>query len=636
MRICALVKYPPIQGGVSAHSYWIVRALAERGHHVTVVTNADEVEDDYRIQLSEEDLARLVGQFPDGGSVDLVGTAKTSHRPDTHTPYANPYVTKLVALACEEIRRTNAQVIFSYYLEPYGVAALLAARLTGRPFVMQHAGSDRIDLMNDPEHSLLYREVLRAADIVIAPPGTVEGFGVDADRVRPTIPGFVPRMWPLAAKTDINVLVAELAKHGHSWLTNTDPLPANQPTVLAYGKVAEQKGLFELVSALARLRDQGGVANLVLAVGGPQRESLIEHVRATGLAQNTWCLPFLPHWRMPGLIRAATAVCFLEHKFAIATHQPGVPRETLAAGTCLVVSGEIAAKQAFLSPARPGVDMIVVDDPTDIDELAQALGPIIDDPSYAETVGIAGAMLPGLCHEPELGAHYEQILRTAITPNVKRTSQNVQAGLLVRAHMPASAILLGDDFDLVCAKADPGDTVWLPERAHRIGQRLAVELADGALDEHADVVARFELDMLWLNLDLESETGTPYFPRRGNAGMSRSGRVSAEECFPVRSDLLLIRRYRDDLNHILTRLQGLPAPDPDPAGHEVTLLFVKRGSLRGKVLRVNETVLELLQSCDGRTSFADIVDKTARRRGSSSDVVRDWLALMVEERIVVV
>jgi hypothetical protein len=45
MRICFIGKYPPIQGGVSAQTYWAVRGLAERGHEVCVVTNADEVED---------------------------------------------------------------------------------------------------------------------------------------------------------------------------------------------------------------------------------------------------------------------------------------------------------------------------------------------------------------------------------------------------------------------------------------------------------------------------------------------------------------------------------------------------------------------------------------------------------------
>ena len=63
MRVCAIVKYPPIQGGVSAQSYWLCRALAEAGHEVHVVTNAEEVEQDYRLVLGESDRAWLEPSF---------------------------------------------------------------------------------------------------------------------------------------------------------------------------------------------------------------------------------------------------------------------------------------------------------------------------------------------------------------------------------------------------------------------------------------------------------------------------------------------------------------------------------------------------------------------------------------------
>ncbi len=51
MKICIVGKYPPIQGGVSAQTYWAARGLAERGHQVYVVTNAADAEDAYRIHL---------------------------------------------------------------------------------------------------------------------------------------------------------------------------------------------------------------------------------------------------------------------------------------------------------------------------------------------------------------------------------------------------------------------------------------------------------------------------------------------------------------------------------------------------------------------------------------------------------
>ncbi len=47
MRICFIGKYPPIEGGVSSHAYWLAKALGKKGHEVHVVTNAQEVEKEY-------------------------------------------------------------------------------------------------------------------------------------------------------------------------------------------------------------------------------------------------------------------------------------------------------------------------------------------------------------------------------------------------------------------------------------------------------------------------------------------------------------------------------------------------------------------------------------------------------------
>lgn len=55
MRICLITKYPPIEGGISSQAYWLVKALGQRGHEVFVVTNADEVERDYREQTEKSD-----------------------------------------------------------------------------------------------------------------------------------------------------------------------------------------------------------------------------------------------------------------------------------------------------------------------------------------------------------------------------------------------------------------------------------------------------------------------------------------------------------------------------------------------------------------------------------------------------
>ena len=48
MKLCMIGKYPPIQGGVSRENFWQTYTLAQAGFDVHVVTNAQEVENEFR------------------------------------------------------------------------------------------------------------------------------------------------------------------------------------------------------------------------------------------------------------------------------------------------------------------------------------------------------------------------------------------------------------------------------------------------------------------------------------------------------------------------------------------------------------------------------------------------------------
>ena len=71
--ILLIGKYPPIEGGVSAHDYWLAQAFAELGYNVIVLTNADEVEDTDRMRLAPGDRVKL-GGYRVSGSVAVIST----------------------------------------------------------------------------------------------------------------------------------------------------------------------------------------------------------------------------------------------------------------------------------------------------------------------------------------------------------------------------------------------------------------------------------------------------------------------------------------------------------------------------------------------------------------------------------
>jgi Glycosyltransferase Family 4 len=214
MKLCFVAKYPPIQGGVARDSFWTAFALAQQGVEVHVVTNAREVEDEFRVFDQPWD-ARLP---PDprrlaGERLAIHYTAPASGA--GYIPWANPFVTKLAALATDVADQFGADLIFSYYLEPYALAAYLAASWTRVPFGVRHAGSDVGRLLLDPLVRTAYTRTLRAADYVVASPATIRRFlrlGVDFARLHQLPPAALPERYfhPSAVPLDVNTLLAAL------------------------------------------------------------------------------------------------------------------------------------------------------------------------------------------------------------------------------------------------------------------------------------------------------------------------------------------------------------------------------------------------------------------------------------------
>ena len=107
--------------------------------------------------------ARLYGT----GSVTVHWTDPVD-RSQSYIPMASPFVSKLAAIAARVHSECPFDVIYSHYLEPYGVAGHLAAQMIGVPHVVRMAGSDAGRLWHHPQFEALYDHVLRSAEVVIA------------------------------------------------------------------------------------------------------------------------------------------------------------------------------------------------------------------------------------------------------------------------------------------------------------------------------------------------------------------------------------------------------------------------------------------------------------------------------------
>lgn len=359
-------KYPPIEGSQSALCYWLVRGLGARGHEIHVVTNALEVEDDYREHFTGEDL-----DFYQPPGVTIHNTNPFSN--PSYLPYAKPYTAKLASNTLEVIRHYEIEVIDSWYMLPYGVSGFIAKTLTGKPQILRHAASDISRLFSSPDLHTLFVQILRAVDTIVTYPKYRDIFsklGVPDQRlflnrkISVDTTAFSPKQPPF----DLSQLTSRPIKE--------------LPVITFIGKFGTTKGIFDLVEALKGIRDD---FVFVVVTGKSGIGMLKNSLDGSELAQKTLFLNFLPPWRVPSLVRASTCVVLPERDFPVRAHAPILPREVMASGVCLLLSEELYTKRT--SDEIKDRESVIVVNPKDIEAFRHKLEWIIQNPGLALKIG---------------------------------------------------------------------------------------------------------------------------------------------------------------------------------------------------------------------------------------------------------
>ncbi|NNH32229.1 hypothetical protein C9413_23000 [Rhizobium sp. SEMIA 4085] len=159
-------------------------------------------------------------------------------------------------------------------------------------------------------------------------------------------------------------------------------LRCSDPIVGSYGKIGAVKGTYGQIDALDLLSDRNvPVAYRALWSAAPDRFAhAFNHLASKKrLRGRTIVLPPLPPWRVPAFIRSCSVITFLENNFPITFHGPQVPREVLACGTSLILSGEICSKVFFAAELADRTNVLRVGDPNNVAELASVLELAITD-----------------------------------------------------------------------------------------------------------------------------------------------------------------------------------------------------------------------------------------------------------------
>ena len=289
-----------------------------------------------------------------------------------------------------------------WYLEPYALAAALTVQQRQIPLFVKTAGSDIGKLATHPDLRHAYSIAFERADCVFVgrsetARATMEGLGSRPNRMVSLRTSTLPRSFtrtaepvPLDWRAQLSAAAAttagaERALVSH-YLQQNDggALDPKAPTIGVYGKVGETKGTYDLLAALSGLALEGVKFNLLwMPAGTPERLKPFFRCINELRAQHGWIqvLPPLPPWKVPGFLARCDLTCVLERRFPVEFHGPRLPREVLASGSALVISREVAAKQSFASNLVHLKNCVLIENPSDTEELKSALGQVLSDAS---------------------------------------------------------------------------------------------------------------------------------------------------------------------------------------------------------------------------------------------------------------
>jgi glycosyltransferase involved in cell wall biosynthesis len=375
--------------------------------------------------MRRQDWKRCVASYPaagsgSSGSVTLHWTDPLD-RSQHYIPLASPFVSKLAGTAARVHAERPFDLIYSHYLEPYGIAGHLVADIAQVPHVVRMAGSDAGRLWLHPQLEALYDHVLRSATIVIAN-GTVAGRaikrGVRPERIEAGDRFVLPDLFqPEGPKLDLAALRHEIERDAPElrdafW----GGFAGELPFFGIYGKLGETKGSFALLAAMQRLKQEGVAVGLVaMAHGWPMLEQKFRaRAEELGVADRVLQIPFLPHWRVPEFLRSCLAVCCLEQDFPIAFHTPLVAREVLTCGQCLVASTELIRKLPDPLRLADGYGCVAIPDVQDIESLSARLAAIARDPAPVAAVAARGqAFARALQGDAQASGSLEAVLKAA-------------------------------------------------------------------------------------------------------------------------------------------------------------------------------------------------------------------------------
>ena len=190
------------------------------------------------------------------------------------------------------------------------------------------------------------------------------------------------------------------------------PHPGNRAPILYFGRLSREKGLRDLISAMAKVPH----INLVIAGDGPQRQEL-EELSGSLHLQNVTFVGHVAGEKLEKLVAAAQFTIF--PSLAYETMGKSI-LESYALGRA-VIATDLGSRRELIDEGKTGILYRV----KDVDQLAGAIAFLSERPDLARQMGEAGRELVRQRHSQEqhfetLGNIYEQLAARGQARRVSR------------------------------------------------------------------------------------------------------------------------------------------------------------------------------------------------------------------------
>ncbi|MBU1013298.1 MAG: hypothetical protein KKG99_09840 [Bacteroidetes bacterium] len=155
-NVLLIGKYPPMQGGIAAKTFWLYKRLAKNGYNFRVVTI--EIEN-YSVPVIKDDIKVF--------SVDKASTP-------WHIPDSSLYFDRILNKCFEALANFTPDIIETNYLWPFCSVAIHLSKILNKPLLIRHAGSDILKFYTSNEFRDIIKRYFEQASIIVTNNTSIE------------------------------------------------------------------------------------------------------------------------------------------------------------------------------------------------------------------------------------------------------------------------------------------------------------------------------------------------------------------------------------------------------------------------------------------------------------------------------